>query len=175
MCISIYILCSLLLVIVRIVKAHIEIYTYIRMKVYISSRTSEHRAALRCGFSARTSGLLREIGVPFETVNVLDEANNPGVREAVKEYGQWPTIPQLYVAGELVGGADIVMEMYQKGELEQMLVLANEGVSSGSESSSAGPAVEYATGTELILWWQCISGNVKLIDDPNRLRLLFKW
>eukprot|EP00438_Fugacium_kawagutii_P031746 Skav206881 [mRNA] locus=scaffold5240:23016:29590:- [translate_table: standard] len=68
-----------------------------------------------CGFSARTSGLLREIGIPFETVNVLDENNNPGVREAicaseshaaVKEYGQWPTIPQLYVAGQLVGGEE---------------------------------------------------------------------
>ena len=69
----------------------------------------------QCGFSARTSGLLREIGVPFETVNVLDESSNPGVREAVKEFGQWPTIPQLYVSGKLVGGADIVMEMYQEG------------------------------------------------------------
>ena len=113
----------------------------------------------QCGFSARTSGLLREIGVPFETVNVLDENNNPGVREAVKEFGQWPTIPQLYVSGQLVGGADIVMEMYQKGELEQMLVMANEGAGSTSEeasSSESETATQYAT------------GNVQLIDDPNR-------
>ncbi|CAK9042826.1 unnamed protein product [Durusdinium trenchii] len=111
----------------------------------------------QCGFSARTSGLLREIGVPFETVNVLDEANNPGVREAVKEFGQWPTIPQLYVAGQLVGGADIVMEMYQQGELEQMLVMANEGAgATGDAKGKSSSSAEYAT------------GNVKLIDDPNR-------
>eukprot|EP00435_Cladocopium_sp_Y103_P019216 s2770_g4.t1 len=113
----------------------------------------------QCGFSARTSGLLREIGVPFETVNVLDENNNPGVREAVKEFGQWPTIPQLYVSGQLVGGADIVMEMYQKGELEQMLVMANEGAGASGEEveqNAARDAPEYAT------------GNVQLIDDPNR-------
>jgi len=111
----------------------------------------------QCGFSARTSGLLREIGVPFETVNVLDEANNPGVREAVKDFGQWPTIPQLYVSGQLVGGADIVMEMYQKGELEQMLVMANEGAgdSAGSGESSAD-ATQYTR------------GDIKLIDDTNR-------
>lgn len=113
----------------------------------------------QCGFSARTSGLLREIGVPFETVNVLDENNNPGVREAVKEFGQWPTIPQLYVSGQLVGGADIVMEMYQKGELEQMLVMANEGAGASGEQpeqNAAGDVPQYAT------------GNVQLIDDPNR-------
>eukprot|EP00434_Breviolum_minutum_P026280 symbB.v1.2.023227.t1/scaffold2109.1/size89064/4 len=113
----------------------------------------------QCGFSARTSGLLREIGVPFETVNVLDENNNPGVREAVKEFGQWPTIPQLYVSGQLVGGADIVMEMYQKGELEQMLVMANEGAGSTSEEASSS---ESETST------QYATGNVQLIDDPNR-------
>eukprot|EP00913_Durusdinium_trenchii_P026795 g25135.t1 len=96
-------------------------------------------------------------GVPFETVNVLDEANNPGVREAVKEFGQWPTIPQLYVAGQLVGGADIVMEMYQQGELEQMLVMANEGAgATGDAKGKSSSSAEYAT------------GNVKLIDDPNR-------
>ncbi|CAJ1352554.1 unnamed protein product [Effrenium voratum] len=110
----------------------------------------------QCGFSARTSGLLREIGMPFETVNVLDEASNPGVREAVKEYGQWPTIPQLYVSGQLVGGADIVMEMYEKGELEQMLVIASDGGGASQEAAESSAPGEYAT------------GNIKLIDDSRR-------
>lgn len=67
-----------------------------------------------CGFSARTSEILKACGVTPKTVNVLEDAD---IREGVKVYGKWPTIPQLYVGGELVGGCDIAMSMYQSGEL----------------------------------------------------------
>eukprot|EP00440_Ansanella_granifera_P004034 gb/GFBE01004379.1/.p1 GENE.gb/GFBE01004379.1/~~gb/GFBE01004379.1/.p1 ORF type:complete len:447 (+),score=82.72 gb/GFBE01004379.1/:1-1341(+) len=112
----------------------------------------------QCGFSARTSGLLREIGVPFETVNVLDNENNPGVRDAVKEFGNWPTIPQLYVSGQLVGGADIVMEMHQTGQLEQALKSAAQGQSAAGSAETGSAPAEATAGR----------GNVRLIDDPRR-------
>lgn len=70
-----------------------------------------------CGFSARAIAILQELKVPFETVNVLEDAE---IREGIKAYGNWPTIPQLYVKKELVGGSDIMMEMYQAGELQEM-------------------------------------------------------
>jgi monothiol glutaredoxin len=70
-----------------------------------------------CGFSARASGVLEAYGVSFESFNVLaDEA----IREGIKEYGDWPTIPQLYVNGELVGGSDIIMKMHESGELAEL-------------------------------------------------------
>lgn len=65
--------------------------------------------------------LLTEAGAPFDVVNVLDEVYNPGLREALKAYSQWPTIPQVYVGGEFVGGADILEELHQKGELQQLV------------------------------------------------------
>jgi monothiol glutaredoxin len=71
-----------------------------------------------CGFSAKVVGILKEVGVEFETVNVLAD---PAVREGIKEYGNWPTIPQLYVDGELVGGCDIVSDLYASGELPAKL------------------------------------------------------
>ena len=71
-----------------------------------------------CGFSARATAILSELGSTFHTVNVLD---NPAIREGIKEYGNWPTIPQLYVDKELVGGSDIMMEMYETGELKEMI------------------------------------------------------
>ena len=73
----------------------------------------------QCGFSANAVGILRACGVdqPF-TVNVLE---NPEIREGVKQYANWPTVPQLYVNGEFVGGSDIMTEMYQSGELKKML------------------------------------------------------
>lgn len=83
------------------------------------------RADPACGFSARTLDILRShIGAAFETLNVLDEEANPGLREAVKAYASWPTVPQLYVRGEFVGGADIVGEMHDSGELRPLLVSA---------------------------------------------------
>ena|SRR5690606_3590569 len=71
-----------------------------------------------CGFSARAVAILQELKAPFETVNVLEDAE---IREGIKAFGNWPTIPQLYVRKELVGGSDIMMEMYEAGELQTLL------------------------------------------------------
>ena len=72
-----------------------------------------------CGFSGRAVQVLKACGVTeLTTVNVLDD---DGIRQGIKEYANWPTIPQLYVNGEFVGGSDIMMEMYESGELQQML------------------------------------------------------
>lgn len=72
----------------------------------------------QCGFSAQVVHVLNELGVPFETRNVLaDEL----LRQGIKEFSDWPTIPQLYVNGEFIGGCDIVMEMYNNGELKELL------------------------------------------------------
>ena len=72
----------------------------------------------QCGFSSRAVAILEHVGVPFKTVDVLQD---PDIRQGVKEYSEWPTIPQLYVKGEFVGGSDIMMEMFENGELQQML------------------------------------------------------
>jgi monothiol glutaredoxin len=72
-----------------------------------------------CGFSGRAIQVLKACGVnDLKTVNVLEDED---VRQGIKDYAQWPTIPQLYVNGEFVGGSDIMMEMYQSGELQQAL------------------------------------------------------
>lgn len=71
-----------------------------------------------CGFSARAVNILQDIGVQFKDVNVLDDEE---IRQGIKDYGNWPTIPQLYVQKQLVGGSDIMMEMYQSGELQELL------------------------------------------------------
>ncbi len=76
-----------------------------------------------CGFSGRTTQILNHLGIAFKGVNVLDSND---LRQGIKEYTNWPTIPQLYVKGEFVGGSDIVMEMFQSGELKQML--ADKGI-----------------------------------------------
>jgi monothiol glutaredoxin len=72
----------------------------------------------QCGFSHRVVEILKSHGAAFADVNVL---RDPAVREGIKEYSSWPTIPQLYVDGEFIGGCDIVTELHQKGELEAML------------------------------------------------------
>ena len=72
----------------------------------------------QCGFSARVVQILSHLGVPFSSANVLEEQE---LREGIKEFSQWPTVPQLYVKGEFVGGCDIVTEMFQSGELETLL------------------------------------------------------
>ena len=71
----------------------------------------------QCGFSARVVQILSHMGVPFQSANVLEDME---LREGVKQFSQWPTIPQLYVKGEFVGGCDIVTEMFQSGELETL-------------------------------------------------------
>jgi len=71
-----------------------------------------------CGFSARVVQILNAVGAYYETRNVLED---DVLRQAIKDYSDWPTIPQLYIGGEFVGGSDIAMEMYQSGELKEML------------------------------------------------------
>lgn len=75
----------------------------------------------QCGFSAQTAGALRQLGAKFAHVNIFDD---PEMREALKRYSNWPTYPQLYVKGELVGGCDIALQMYQSGELKKVLAEA---------------------------------------------------
>ena len=72
----------------------------------------------QCGFSGRVVQIMEHIGAPFVGVNVLEDAD---LRQGVKDFANWPTIPQIYVKGEFVGGADIAMEMFQSGELAQTL------------------------------------------------------
>ncbi len=69
----------------------------------------------QCGFSSRAVAILDRLGAPYESVDVLQD---PEIRAGIKEYSEWPTIPQLYVKGEFVGGCDIVREMFQAGELQ---------------------------------------------------------
>ena len=72
----------------------------------------------QCGFSARAVAILNELGVKFSSFNVFDDQD---VREGIKAYSNWPTIPQLYIDKKLVGGSDIMMEMFESGELKEML------------------------------------------------------
>ncbi len=78
-----------------------------------------------CGFSGRATQILGQLGVSFKGVNVLE---SDALRNGIKDYTNWPTIPQLYVKGEFVGGSDIMMEMFQSGELKQLM--ADKGVAS---------------------------------------------
>ena len=79
----------------------------------------------QCGFSSRAIAILEHLGVDYETVDVLQDQE---IRQGIKQFSDWPTIPQLYVKGEFVGGSDIMMEMYEAGELHQLL--ADSGLSS---------------------------------------------
>jgi monothiol glutaredoxin len=72
----------------------------------------------QCGFSARAIAILKEVGAQFTTFNVFDDED---IRQGIKEYGNWPTIPQLYVDKKLVGGSDIMMEMYETGEFKDLV------------------------------------------------------
>jgi monothiol glutaredoxin len=97
----------------------------------IDSLVKSHRVVLfmkgtaqfpMCGFSGRAIQVLKACGASdLKTVNVLEDE---GIRQGIKEYADWPTIPQLYIGGEFVGGSDIMMEMYQSGELQQLLTPA---------------------------------------------------
>lgn len=94
----------------------------------IKEQVTKHKVVLymkgtpdfpQCGFSANAVGILRACGVEdFYSVNVLE---NPDLRQGIKEYANWPTIPQLYVNGEFIGGSDIMTEMYRSGELQKLL------------------------------------------------------
>ena len=74
--------------------------------------------APQCGFSAQATSILKNYGVPFKSFNVFDDED---IRQGIKEYADWPTIPQLYINGEFVGGCDIMMEMHNNGELKELL------------------------------------------------------
>lgn len=81
----------------------------------------------QCGFSALVVQILSQLGVPFKDVNVLEDRE---IWQGIKDYTDWPTIPQLYIKGEFVGGADIAREMYESGELQQLL--KDKGVASAA-------------------------------------------
>ena len=73
----------------------------------------------QCGYSAAVVQVLRNLNVPFRDIDVLSD---PGIRQGVKDFANWPTIPQLYIKGEFIGGCDIVRDMYASGELQELLV-----------------------------------------------------
>jgi monothiol glutaredoxin len=77
-----------------------------------------NRSFPQCGFSAATVEIFEQLGAPFETVDVLQDME---IREGIKRYSNWPTIPQVYINGKFVGGCDIVRELYESGELEPMV------------------------------------------------------
>jgi monothiol glutaredoxin len=74
-----------------------------------------------CGFSGRAVQVLKACGVDTKTLKTVNVLENDGIRQGIKDYSNWPTVPQLYVRGEFIGGSDIMMEMYQSGELQQVI------------------------------------------------------
>ncbi|KAG6617913.1 Grx4 family monothiol glutaredoxin [Phytophthora cinnamomi] len=97
--------------ILKMIESHVKTYP---IMLYMKGTPS----APQCGFSMQVVRILHAQGVSFDSVNVLD---HPEIREGVKEYSQWPTIPQLYVKGEFVGGCDIITDMSKSGELDELL------------------------------------------------------
>lgn len=75
----------------------------------------------QCGFSNNVVQILNALGVPFETIDVLEDWE---IRQGIKEYSEWPTIPQVYIDGKFIGGSDIMAELYKKGELEELVTVA---------------------------------------------------
>jgi monothiol glutaredoxin len=75
----------------------------------------------QCGFSNNVVQILNTLGVPFETLDILDD---PEIRQGIKEYSNWPTIPQVYIDGKFVGGSDVLIELYNNGELKQLVEVA---------------------------------------------------
>src|SRR3954454_15826766 len=90
-----------------------------------------------CGFSARAAGALQALEVPFAAVDILPD---PRIRQELSAVSDWPTIPQLFVKGELVGGSDIIMEMYESGELDQTLGVDAPTAAPEAAPAGAGPA-----------------------------------
>jgi monothiol glutaredoxin len=88
-----------------------------------------------CGFSARTSAAIQSLGVPFAAVDILPD---PRIRQELSALSQWPTIPQLFVNGELVGGCDIVTEMYESGELAEALGVQQPAATEPAEQPTVG-------------------------------------
>jgi monothiol glutaredoxin len=75
----------------------------------------------QCGFSGRAIQILKACGVDPKAVKTVNVLEDDGIRQGIKEYSQWPTIPQLYIKGEFIGGSDIMMEMYESGELQKVI------------------------------------------------------
>jgi monothiol glutaredoxin len=119
-----------------------------------------HRHQPQCGFSAKTVSALDMLIPDYLHVNVLD---HPEIRDGIKEYGNWPTIPQLYVTGELVGGSDIVLEMFESGELAQLLGVEIPGTVAPRIEVS-GPAVAFIS-----------AAPRKRPDDAVHLRIDASW
>ncbi len=92
-----------------------------------------------CGFSARTVAVLESLDQPFAAVNILPD---PAIRQELSALSGWPTIPQLFVDGELVGGCDIVMEMYESGELQQLLGKDEASAEAAPESAADGAPLQ---------------------------------
>ncbi|MEE8237386.1 MAG: Grx4 family monothiol glutaredoxin [Gammaproteobacteria bacterium] len=84
----------------------------------------------QCGFSAQTVAVLRDIGAEFASVNIFED---PEVREGLKSYSNWPTFPQLYVGGELIGGCDIALELHKSGELKDIVAKAGSSATAAAE------------------------------------------
>lgn len=99
----------------------------------------------QCGFSAQVVGILKGTGIPFETVNVLSDA---ALRDGIKEYSNWPTIPQLYVDGEFLGGCDIVKEMFAAGDLQKKLGVIEKPIAPPKISFDARAAKEIKSESE---------------------------
>ena len=141
-------------------------------------------AAPRCGFSAKAVGILDALAPGYATVDVLADAE---IREGIKEYGQWPTIPQLYVGGELVGGSDIIEEMLNSGELHEVLGLpapdrtppqlqispaAAEAIGRAMESSEPGTGLHLSVDPQFSAQFQLkpISGQ-EIVAEAAGLRV----
>ena len=90
------------------------------------------KAMPQCGFSMQVAQILNHLGVDFKDINVLDDVS---VRDGIKAYSNWPTIPQLYVKGEFIGGCDIVREMFQAGELQELL--SAKGITHNAQTLTA--------------------------------------
>lgn len=110
--------------------------------VLIEQHVNEHSILLymkgspdqpQCGFSARVCSILKDIKQPFASINVL---NYPSIREGIKIYSQWPTIPQLYINGEFIGGCDIVESMYKNGELQQLMTTTTTTTTSTTDTNT---------------------------------------
>jgi monothiol glutaredoxin len=100
------------------------------LKERIDNLVSQHKILVfmkgnklmpQCGFSNNVVQILNTLGVPYETIDILEDYE---IRQGIKEYSNWPTIPQVYIDGEFVGGSDVLIELYQKGELQQMVEVA---------------------------------------------------
>jgi len=111
--------------------ANARIYTLVKSKPVVLFMKGSPLFP-QCGFSSRAIAILERLGVDFESVDVLQDQ---AIRQGIKSYSDWPTIPQLYVGGEFVGGSDIMMEMYEAGELGELFQKA--GAAKAAEAPQA--------------------------------------